>query len=103
VFSRLRARLAEWRRKQAEQAAQRAIEQAAIDRALERFRATRGTDPMGAHVLGRRSGDVIVRVMYLTDHIPPDRAWYAVPEIDAAGAVRELSFAEVADLETPWR
>ena len=43
----------------------------------------------------------VVRVMYLTDHIPPDRAWFAVPVGD--GEIRELSFDEVAHLESPWR
>jgi hypothetical protein len=56
---------------------------------------------MGAHVLRIDGDEAIVRVMYMTDHIPPARAWFAVPKTDAA--VRELSFEDVASLETPWR
>jgi hypothetical protein len=43
----------------------------------------------------------VVRVMYMTNHIPPDRAWFAVSEMDAS--VRELTFRDVAGLERPWR
>jgi hypothetical protein len=56
---------------------------------------------MGGHVLLFAPHETIVRVMFFTDHIPPDRAWFAVSEID--DTVRELSFNEVAHLETPWR
>jgi hypothetical protein len=39
--------------------------------------------------------------MYMTNHIPPDRAWFVVPR--TGGAVRELGFKEVAAIESPWR
>ena len=56
---------------------------------------------MEAHVLRIDAGEAIVRVMLLTDHIPPDRAWFAV---SLAGAgIRELSFGDVAGIEGPWR
>lgn len=75
--------------------------QAAIRRALEVFHQRRGATPMAAQVLHLGPTETIVRVAYMTDHIPPDRAWYAVSEID--DAVRALSFADVAHLETVWR
>lgn len=56
---------------------------------------------MGAHVLRLGPEETIVRVMYLTHHIPPDRAWFAVST--TTGAVRELAFNDVANLESPWR
>jgi hypothetical protein len=70
-------------------------------RAIDEFHRTRGLAPMGAHVLRIDGDEAIVRVMYMTDHIPPARAWFAVPKTGAA--VRELSFEDVASLETPWR
>jgi hypothetical protein len=74
---------------------------AAVERALEAFRERRREPPMGAHVLRIDEDVAVVRVMYLTDHIPPDRAWFAVP---ATGPVRELAFEDVAALEPgPWR
>jgi hypothetical protein len=57
--------------------------------------------PLGGHVLRLGPQEAIVRVTYFTNHIPPDRAWYAVSEVDEK--VRELSFDEVAHLESPWR
>ena len=56
---------------------------------------------MSGHVLRVDLDHIIVRVMYVTDHIPPDRAWFAVSEKD--GEVREITFEEVAHLETAWR
>lgn len=56
---------------------------------------------MGAHVLRLDRDEAVVRVMYMTDHIPPNRAWFAVPTVD--GVVRELAFEDVASLESPWR
>jgi hypothetical protein len=88
------ARLRAWR-------VERQRKDAAIRRALQEFRAKRGIAPMGAHVLRLDPEETIVRVMYLTDHIPPDRAWFAIST--ATGAVRELAFNEVANLESPWR
>jgi hypothetical protein len=73
----------------------------AIERALAEFRRTRGATPMEAHTLRLDGDEVIVRVMYMSDHRPPDRAWFAVPRV--GGQVRELAFADVASLETPWR
>jgi hypothetical protein len=72
-----------------------------MKRALAEFRRTRVEVPMGAHVLRLDGDEAIVRVMYMTDHIPPDRAWFAVPRV--GGLVRELAFDDVASLESPWR
>jgi len=55
---------------------------------------------MGAHIVRREADHLVVRVMYFTNHIPPDRAWYAVPDEDVA--IRELSFADAGDT-APWR
>jgi hypothetical protein len=90
MLTRLRAWREERRRKDA-----------AIRRAIDEFRKRRGFAPMGGHVLRLGPKETIVRVMYLTDHIPPDRAWFAVSEIN--GSVRELTFTDVADWESPWR
>jgi hypothetical protein len=90
MFERVRAWLQECRSKQA-----------AIERALRNFHETRGVVAMGGHALAHDPQGTIVRVMYMTDHIPPNRAWFAVPADD--GEVRELSLDEVAHLETPWR
>jgi hypothetical protein len=73
----------------------------AVARALEEFRTTREESPMGAHVLRIGADETVVRVMYLTDQIPPGRAWYAVAR--TGSVIRELSFADVEDLEGPWR
>ena len=73
----------------------------AVRLAVRQFRETRGLTPMGAHVLRLDPQPAIVRVMFMTDHIPPDRTWFAVAEVD--GSVRELVFNDVADLELPWR
>jgi hypothetical protein len=80
---------------------ERRRKRAAIERALRNFHETRGVVAMGGHALAHDPQWTIVRVMYLTDHIPPNRAWFAVPADD--GEVRELSFDEVAHLESPWR
>jgi hypothetical protein len=74
---------------------------AAIRRAVQDFRAKRGFAPMRAHVLRLHPEETIVRVMYLTNQIPPDRAWLAISNV--TGAVRELAFKDVVDLESPWR
>jgi DUF1009 family protein len=88
------ARLRAWR-------IERQRKDAAIRRALLAFREKHGFAPMGAHVLRLDPEEAIVRVMYLTNHIPPDRAWFAISI--ATGAVRELAFNDVANLESPWR
>jgi hypothetical protein len=80
---------------------ERRSKQAAIDRALKHFHDTRGDLPMGGHALAHDPQRTIVRVMYMTSHIPPNRTWFAVPADD--GEVRELSFDDVAHLEGPWR
>ena len=91
-----------WRERREQEAADRVRQRWAIDRALALFAASRGIVPMAAHVLAEREHDTIVRVMFYAGHIPPDRAWYAVP-VDG-GAPRELSFEDVRSLETrPWR
>ena len=79
---------------------ERHSKQAAVERALGTFRETRDAVPMGVFVLRHDPRQTIVRVMYMTDHIPPDRAWFVVSRED--GEVRELSFDEVAHLESPW-
>ena len=88
------ARLGAWR-------VERRRKDGAIRRALQVFRERRGVAPMGAHVLRLTPEEAIVRVMYLTNHIPPDRAWFAISII--TGEVRELAFKDVAELESPWR
>ena len=74
---------------------------AAIERALAEFRMTRGWAPIGAYVLRLEEDEAIVRVMYMTNHRPPDRAWFAV--LRTGAAVRELGFEDVAAIESPWR
>jgi hypothetical protein len=76
-------------------------EQAAIQRALQEFRVRRTTYPMNGYVLYCGQHETIVRVTFFTNHIPPDRAWFVVSELD--GSVRELSFDDVAPWEAPWR
>jgi len=73
----------------------------AVRLAVQRFREMRGLIPIGGHVLRLDPQTIIVRVMYVTYHIPPNRTWFAVAEID--GPVRELTFNDVAHLELPWR
>jgi len=88
------ARLKAWR-------AERRRKDAAIRRALQEFRERRDFAPMSAHVLRRGPEETIVRVMYLTNHIPPDRAWFAIS--NTTGDARELAYKDVGDLESPWR
>jgi hypothetical protein len=80
---------------------ERARKDRAIRCAIRKFRASRGFAPLGGHVLHIDDGRAIVRVMYATNRIPPDRAWFAVPATGAA--VRELAFEDIAYLETAWR
>jgi len=82
-------------------AAERRRKDAAIRRALQEFRERRDFAPMSAHVLRRGPEETIVRVMYLTNHIPPDRAWFAIS--NTTGDTRELAYKDVGDLESPWR
>jgi len=56
---------------------------------------------MNAYILYRGPHETVVRDTFLTNHIPPDRAWFVVSELD--GSVGELSFDDVADWESPWR
>jgi hypothetical protein len=93
-FSAMLARLRAWR-------AKRRRKDRAVRRAVREFHARRGFAPMSGHVLRLDSKHIIVRVMYVTDHIPPDRAWFAVSEED--DEVQELTFNDVAHLETAWR
>jgi hypothetical protein len=80
---------------------ERARDQLAMRRALDVFRHTRKRESMGAFVLRSDATEVIVRVMYMNNRIPPDRAWYAVPTNE--GTVRELSYVDVAAIERTWR
>jgi hypothetical protein len=73
----------------------------AIQRALQHFELSRGIRPMRGHVLHTNFHEVIVRVMFFTNHIPPDRAWYAVSLADET--IRELTYDDVEALESPWR
>lgn len=75
-------------------------DRAAIARAVKYFCATHNQQAMGADVIRRDINEVVVRVMYLTNHVPPDRAWFAVS--DRQGAVRELSHADSGDTAV-WR
>jgi hypothetical protein len=92
MLKRLRTWLTERKRKETESAQ-------AIELALAEFRRTWEVPAMGAHVLRLGEDEAIVRVMYMTTHIPPDRAWFAV----SASGVRSLTYEEVAHLEGPWR
>jgi hypothetical protein len=80
---------------------QRRSRHAAIERALKTFHETRGAVAMGGYALSHDEQQTIVRVMYFSGHVPPSRAWFAVPGDD--GEARELSFDEMAHLESPWR
>src|SRR5262249_21487132 len=74
---------------------------AAIEPVLADFRRTRGRAPIGAHFLRLEENEAIVGVMYMTNHIPPARAWFVAPR--TGGAVRELGLKEFAPIESPWR
>jgi len=81
--------------------AERRRKEGAIRRALVELHRRRGFAPIGGHVLRLDPRETIVRVMYMTDRRPPDRAWFALSEV--SGTIRELTFDDVAELETPWR
>jgi len=87
-------------------AARRALDDAKQEagaKACRHFEATNGRQAMGFHVLAASPSEIVVRVMYFTNHIPPDRAWYAVPR-DGETPPRELAWTDVAGLEPgPWR
>ena len=90
----LEARRRKLRARQRKKAAER--------RVCEAFERSRGFVPMGSRVLRVGEEQSIVRVLYLTDHLPPDRAWFTVS--DDGLAVRELAFDEVREFEKePWR
>jgi hypothetical protein len=91
-------RLRRWRRERRERERRVGV---AIDCAVREFRRTYTNEPMGAHVLRLDAARTLVRVMYVTTHVPPGRAWYAVST--DGSSVRELSFEEVAEFEVPWR
>jgi hypothetical protein len=104
---RLIARLQRYlERRNQERAARRALEdakQVAGAKACRHFEASRGVQAMGFHVLAAGPAEIVVRVMYFTDHIPPDRAWYAISR-EGDGPPRELTWENVAALEPgPWR
>ena len=91
-----------WRERRKQKAADHERQRCAIDGALAFFAASRGIVPMAAHVLAEGEHEMIVRVMFLAGHIPPDRAWYAMPV--RGGAPRELTYEDVRVLETGrWR
>lgn len=91
------------RRRRLKEATRRVAERksVAIEKAIAEFRRRHAIDPIGAHVLALDADTTIVRVMYLTNRRPLDRAWYAVPHRD--NDVRELSSADAARWETKWR
>lgn len=101
MINRLRAWLDERRRCHRLRVDERTRRDLATSRALQEFQRIHKREAMGAHVLRSDLNQVIVRVMYMTDHIPPDRAWYAVPP--NGHPVRELSYEDVEDIESPWR
>ena len=39
--------------------------------------------------------------MFVTNRVPPDRAWFAVSLV--GDTIRELSFDDVEAFELPWR
>ncbi len=73
----------------------------AIRRALQHFQQSRCLHPMGGHVLRVSASEAIVRVMFVTNRVPPDRAWFAVSLV--GDTIRELSFDDVEAFELPWR
>ncbi len=73
----------------------------AIRVAMQHFHRVRGINPMGGHVLHVSDSQAIVSVMFITDHIPPDRAWFAVSLV--GDTIRELAFDDVEAFESPWR
>lgn len=51
-------------------------------------------------VLAGANDDYVVRVMYMTNHVPPDRAWFRLQH----DSISELSFDEVKHIDTvAWR
>jgi hypothetical protein len=82
--------------------ARRRRRRVAIRRALSAFQLPGGARLMGGTILAEQADLVIVRILYLTDHIPPNRAWFAVP--DSGSPPSELTFEQVESLESgPWR
>jgi len=103
VIARLRRFLALRNEERAARLALEDAKQLAGARACHHFEAKSGLQAMGFHVLAAAPSEIVVRVMYCTDHIPPDRAWFAVPR-DGDGPPRELAWEDVAALEPgPWR
>ena len=101
MFDRVRAWFDERRRRHRVRTEERERRRIAIERAVDTFHRTRQVASMGAFVLRSDANEVIVRVMYLTNHIPPDRAWFAVPT--NGNPCRELLYDDVASMEGPWR
>lgn len=77
------------------------VQRVACERALAEFARTNGKPPMGAHVLRIDAREAVVRVMFMAGRIPAERCWYLVPS--DGGAVRVLTFDDVASIESPWR
>jgi len=103
LIANIRRYLALRKERRATREAAERLKDAAAARACRHFEASRGRAAMGGHVLAVGTDEIVVRVMYLTDHIPPDRAWFAVPR-DGVGLPRELAWEDVAALEPgPWR
>ena len=86
-----------WVRERRERSRRDAI---AIQRSLRRFAAGPQRSAAGATIVRRDTDYVIVRVMYVTDRIPPERVWYLVP--DDGAELRELSRDEAGDTAV-WR
>lgn len=74
---------------------------AAVEVAVRTFEAQRKLRAMGGCVLRIDETQAIVRVMFVGNRKPPERAWYAVRS--ANGEVTELASDQVAEIETPWR
>jgi hypothetical protein len=74
----------------------------AIRRACEAFEKSRGIVPMNGYVIHAGEGRTIVRIMYSSDRIPPDRTWFAVP--DDGSSARELDADEALKFDKAlWR
>ena len=102
MVDRLRGWLDERRRRRRLRVDARKRSDLAMSRALlQEFQRIHQRDAMGAHVLRSDPDQVIVRVTYMTNHVPPDRAWYAVPS--NGDPVRALSYEDVETIEGPWR
>lgn len=84
---------------------QRQTKQMAISCAIQQFCATHPDyvpQRLSGFVLHVDQQKTIVRLMYITSHVPPERAWFAVSHTDHK--VHELTWDNVKAYEiSPWR